>query len=125
MPSKQPKSLTLTEDDRLRLEKMAPAFDIEISQMADGSYRLHSSNEHVPLNAILDAEIVHARVLAEICSRAVHWIHFHLGKSCKDSLLELSDARIARIAELYSLHRDAIRANELALTGVGIESPSV
>ena len=86
--------------------------------MADGRYRLHSCNEHAPLDVALSAEIVHTRLLAEICSCAVHWIHFHLGKSCKDSLLELSDARIARIAELYSLRRDAIRGNGPVQTGV-------
>ena len=70
------------------------------------------------LDAALSAEIAHARLLVEICSRAVHWIHFHFGKSCKDSLLELSNARILRIAELYSLHRDAIRGNGPVQTGV-------
>jgi hypothetical protein len=125
MPSTKPQLPTLTADDRLRLEKMAPAFDIEISQLADGIYRLHSANAQIPLDAALRAEFVHTRVLAEICSRAVHWVHFHFDKSCKDSLLELSDARIERIAALYSLHQDEIGANGPTQTGIGSGSPRV
>lgn len=124
MPTKR-EYLTLSDDEKLRLEKMARAFEIEISQMADGRYRLRSCNEHALLDAALNAEVVHVRVLAEICSRAVHWVHFHFGKSCKDSLLELSNARIARIAELYALHRDAVGGNGPALSGNGSGSPSV
>lgn len=125
MTSKQLKPPTLSEGDKLRLEKMAPAFDIEVSEMVDGRYRLHSCNEHAPLDVTLSAEVVHIRLLAEICSRAVHWVHFHFDKSCKDSLLELSNARIARVAELYALHRDAVRGHALAKAGVGSRSPNV
>ena len=125
MSNHQPKSLTLTEGERRRLERMAPAFDIEISQVADGHYQLRSCNEHAPLDATLRAEIVHVRLLAEICSRAVHWVHFHFDKSCKDSLLELSNAKIHRIAELYSLHRDAIGGNEPIELGAGSGGPAV
>jgi hypothetical protein len=125
MSNQQPKSLTLTESERLRLERIALAFDIEISKVADGHYQLRSCNEHAPLDATLRAEIVHIRLLAEICSRAVHWIHFHFGKSCKDSLLELSNAKINRIAELYALHRDAIGGNEPVQLGAGRGRPPV
>jgi hypothetical protein len=124
MPSKR-QNLTLSDAEKLRLARIAPAFDIEISEVADGRYRLHSCNEHAPLDVTLSSEVVHIRLLAEICSHAVHWVHFHFDKSCKDSLLELSNARIARIAELYALHRDAIPGNALAKTGVGSRSPNV
>jgi hypothetical protein len=96
----------LSDADKLRLERFAPLFDIEIKRLDEDIYGLKSVSSFAPLDTTLYADVVHTRLLVEICSRAVNWIFFHFGKSCKESLLELSDARIQRVAELYALERD-------------------
>lgn len=96
----------LSDADKLRLERFAPLFDIKIMRLDENSYRLRSLNSLAPLEATLPANVMHTRLLMEICSRAVNWIYFHFGKSCKDSLLELSDAQIQRVVGLYALDRD-------------------
>ena len=59
------------------------------------------SNEVV---VVLPGAVAHLRLFTEICSRAASWVHFYLGKSAKDSFFELSDARLARIGDLYRKH---------------------
>jgi len=59
----------------------------------------------------LPAAIAYWRLVAEISSRAAKWGHFHLGMSCRDSLLGQSDARLERIAALYVLDRDTSGPN--------------
>ena len=118
MPNNQKHNpLLLSDEDKLRLEELAPLFDIQVSQIGDSRYRLDSVNDLAPLNEILPAEVMHTRLLLEICSRAVHWIYFHVGKSCKHSLLKLSDAQIHRVAELYALKRDANPGNNHVQSG--------
>ena len=118
MPNNQKHNpLLLSDEDKLRLEKLAPLFDIQVRHIGGCRYRLDSVNDLAPLDEILPAEVMHTRLLVEICSRAVHWIYFHVGKSCKHSLLELSDARIHRVAELYAIERDANSGNSHSESG--------
>ena len=99
------KSFTLSSDNRARLERFAPLFDIDFVQTLEGSYRLKLRVGEGSYVVKLSNEVAHLRLLTEICSRALNWIHFHFSESCRDSLLNLSNARIMRVAELYELSR--------------------
>lgn len=100
------KVLTLTADDKARLEKVAPFFDVGILKTSDGNYLMRTCSNAVTIEERLPARAAHFRLLAEICECVVPWVYFHLDESCRDSLLGQTDARIARIAELYAIARD-------------------
>ena len=99
------KSFTLSLDDRARLERFSPLFGIDFVRTPDGSYRIESGVEEDGFVVTLSTELAHRRLLAKICARASRWIHFHFGESCRDSLLDLSDAKVRRVAQLYALSR--------------------
>ena len=105
----QKTSFSLSRADAARLEELAPMFDIDFRQLADSTYALKASGDEHGSDVMLPAAIAHRRLLAEISERAVRWVHFHLGQSCRNSLLGLGDARFSRVAELYALNRDAPR----------------
>ncbi len=113
MPARNPRKIStpLTPDDAARLEKIAPMFDIQFHQAGDGTYRLNALDGNGGSEVLLASATAHRRLLAEICSRASKWVHFHLGVSCRDSLLrDQSEAQLARVAELYARDRDASRS---------------
>jgi hypothetical protein len=99
-------SLKLTPNECARLEMHAKGFCIQFSQVAPEMYELSAIDGPDERAVVLPREVAHLRLFTEICSRAASWVHFHFGKSAKDSLFELSDARIARIADLYRRHGD-------------------
>ena len=100
----------LTLAEQARLQKLAPKFDIYFDQVDDETYRLIALGENGGREVILPAEIAHRRLLAEICARAAPWVHFQVGVSCRDSLLrDQSEARLARVAQLYARARDSNR----------------
>lgn len=108
MPTNDNKTpLLLTADDKTRLENVAPLVDIEFRETSDGSYHIRTCSDSFACEQTLPASVAHVRLLMEICERAVHWVHFHLAQSCRDSLLGLTDERIQRVAELYAANRDA------------------
>ena len=102
----QKTSFFLSRADEVRLEKFAPLFDIDFQKVDANSYTLKASGAEGS-EVLLLAAIAHRRLLAEISERAVRWVHFHLGQSCRSSLLGQGDARLSRVAELYALNRDA------------------
>lgn len=122
MPTRNSKktSTPLARDDAARLEKIAPMFDIQFHQVDGETYRLGTLDVNDGHEVILPALVAHRRLLAEICARAAPWVHFRLGVSCRDSLLrDQSEARLARVAELYARDRDASRR----LTAAGCSIP--
>ena len=113
MPTGNPKKTftPLTPDDAARLEKIAPMFDIQFRQVDGETYRLNALDGNGGSEVLLASATAHRRLLAEICARAAPWVHFHLGVSCRDSLLrDQSVARLARVVELYARDRDASRS---------------
>lgn len=96
-------SLSLTSAERARLRNIALWFGIEFHRFDPVNYRLSAADGRTGGELVLPEAIAHLRLLAEISSRAAKWIHFHLGVSCRDSLLGLTDDRLKRIAELYTL----------------------
>jgi len=99
-------SLKLTPQECARLEMHAKGFCIQFSQVAPAMYELCAIASPDEQSIVLPCEVAHLRLFAEICSRAANWVHFHFSKSAQKSLFELSDARIARIADLYRRHGD-------------------
>lgn len=112
MPAAQTKesSHSLTQVEQARLQMLAPGFDIQFAQVDNKTYRINALDGNGGREVILPAAMAHRRLLAEICARAAPWVHFHLGVSCRDSLLrDQSVARLARVVELYARDRDASR----------------
>ncbi len=99
--------LNLSAEDRVRLEVIASWFAIEFWQQKDGGYVLRSSISGSDLEVVLPQETAHKRLLAEVCSRAADWIYFHCDESCRDSLLNNSDARLVRVARLFLRKRNS------------------
>ena len=93
--------LILSVEDRVRLEVIASWFAIEFRQHKDGGYVLRSQISGSEREVALPQETAHKRLLAEVCSSSADWIYFHCGESCRDSLLNNSDARLLRVARLF------------------------
>ena len=89
MPTTSPKKqfFTLTADDEVRLQRIAPLFDIDFSKLDDETYVLRTSAGEVALEVELPSAMAYRRLLAEICGKAAKWVYFHLDASCRDSLL--------------------------------------
>jgi hypothetical protein len=99
--------MVLTANDKERLERLAVLFDIQFSRQSFGTYKITVLKRTGDYSVELSQEIAHFRLLSEICSCCVNWVYFHVGESCKDSLLNLTDAKLERIAELFALARDS------------------
>lgn len=111
MPAVIPKKpfFQLTSADEASLRKFAPCFDIQFRQVDEATYGLRElDREHGP-ETLLPAALAHRRLFAEISSRAVHWVHFHLGASCRDSLLGQGETGLKRAAHFYARNREATR----------------
>lgn len=101
--------LILSPEDRARLEIFAPWFDLDFRQISDDTYRIELRGEGDGNSVTLTFADAHRRLLMEVCSRAAPWVYFNFQESARDSLLNLSDARIERLATLYSLSITAER----------------
>jgi hypothetical protein len=103
---------TLTSADEVQLQKLAPLFGIDFRRVDEQTYSLHINDGEGGRAAptMLPAAVAHRRLLTEICGKASKWIYFYLGESCRDTLMGQSDARLKRVAELYSLDRSEARS---------------
>jgi len=100
----------LTCADEASLRKFAPLFNIQFRQVDESTYGLFElDREHGP-EVMLPAALAHRRLFAEISSRAVHWVHFHRGASCRDSLLGQGEIGLKRAAQLYARNRETARS---------------
>ena len=114
----------LTSADKIRLWAIAPSFGIEFRKLNEDAYFLRSLEVDANLDVTLPSSTAHIRLLTEISSRAAPWIYFRLDESCRDSLLNNSDARLMRVADLYlrsreaKQHRPVDRSLEPAIQGL-------
>jgi len=94
----------LTGPDKARLEMFAPMFDIEFVPKDENSVllRLRCPCDGAVTEHLVSNERAHVRLLAELCSRTVRWVYYHPGESVLCSFLGQTDAKIARISELYA-----------------------
>ena len=101
------KSFTLTDEDKTRLQKIAPWFDIDFRKLDEETYVLRAAAGGASQTVELPATTAHRRLLAEICEKSSKWVHFHFAASCLGSLFGRSDASLIRLAELYGRDRNA------------------
>lgn len=101
------KFFTLSDENKTRLQKIAPWFDIDFSKLNEETFVLRATAAGSPQMVELPASTAHRRLLAEICEKSSKWVNFHFAASCRDSLLGRSDASLSRVAELYTRDRDA------------------
>lgn len=104
LPKRGAFSLTKAEKDRL--QHLAPIFGLNFMEDSDDLFVIRDLRTGNHIARMLPSEVAYRRLLTEICSRSAKWIYFHFEESCRDTLLQQSDARLGRIAELYS--RDVI-----------------
>ena len=97
----------LTSADKASLRKFAPLFDIQFRQVDEATYGLCALDQEYEPETMLPIALAHRRLFAEISSRAVHWVHFHLGVSCRDSLLGQGETGLERAAQLYGRNRES------------------
>lgn len=97
--------LSLNFEDKARLHEMSHLFGIEFRQIGDDEYLLRHVDGSQSDEVLLSGSVAHKRLLTEICSKSAPWVYFHIDESCQDSLLNHSDARLRRIAELYARDR--------------------
>lgn len=126
LTSKPHQIFILEAEDEIRLRAIAPWFDIEFRKLSNDEYLLRSNDPDANREVVLQTSTAHRRLLAEICSRAAKWVYFHFGESCRDSLLNQSDARLIRVAGLYLCDRDAKqhRPGDIALDAAFHRSPA-
>lgn len=93
---------SLSENDRHRLEKLAPHFNLGFEAWSNITWALYPDACERTGGIVLNENVAHRRLLSELCSRAARWLPFRLGESCRDTLLGLTDARLRRIAQLYT-----------------------
>lgn len=105
--SRNNKSFTLTAEDKSRLQKIAPWFDIDFRKLDGKNYVMRAAAGGTPQTVELPAATAHRRLLAEICGKSSKWVHFHFAVSCRDSLLGRSDSDLERLALLYARDRNA------------------
>jgi hypothetical protein len=91
----------LNASDATRLEQLAPFFHIDFIKLDEETYLLHHTGGGLSESLRLLPAMAHRRLLAEICSKASKWVHFHFAESCRDTLLRQSDANLRRVAKLY------------------------
>ena len=98
----------LTPAENARLLNIAPLFGLRFTQLGGDLFAIRDLSTGEDVISLLPSDTAHWRLLSEICSRSAKWLHFHFGQNCRDTLLQNSDARLGRIAELYA--RDVITA---------------
>ena len=102
--------LSLSSEDKARLNEIAHLFEIEFRQIGDDKYLLRDVGDCHFDEVFLRSSVAHKRLLTEICSRCAPWVYFHADESCQDSLLNHSDARLRCIAELYVRDRQGCQS---------------
>jgi len=115
MPTPHPKNrlFPLTVEDKTRLQKLAPLFDIHFCKLDEQTCVLQTTSAAGAgaSEVKLPVSLAYRRLLSELCEKTVPWIHFHFDESCRDSLLGRSDANLARVAVLYARDRKAACAH--------------
>ena len=92
-------ALILSDNDRLRLRALAPAFGYSLHGSTDGQMVIR---DEITNNAfVLPESKAWLRLLSELCGRSAPWLCFRIGTSCRDTFLGVSDEKLLRVAELY------------------------
>jgi hypothetical protein len=105
--NKEPtKLISLTVEEKERLERLAPYFDLNFRCSVDAAYELIWIDDPAATAVRLTNGTAHVRLLIELCARTAPWLYFHFGESCQRTLFRHSDTQLMRIAELYAKKRN-------------------
>lgn len=92
----------LSDEDKRRLLRFALLFDLPVSVLPNCDLRISTIAENgTPLVVELPPELAYCRLLMELCSRTTRWLYYNPQEHCRETLLRLSDAKIARLAQLH------------------------
>lgn len=91
--------LRLTEEQKQRLSRLAPLFEIDVVVVPPWMTLSGPLLREGPVVLPMDVGI--ARLLAELCSVTTRWIAYGPKRYCEQYLLALPDTRFERLSELY------------------------
>lgn len=90
--------------DKSRLREHAPSFYITVSLNDDNTVTLVLGGElKTQTSVTLPEERAYRRLVNEICSKVTPWLYLHSREDSKTTLLKQTDAKLTRLAELYTL----------------------
>ena len=95
------KPVLLSDLDKARLEKHAPFFGIALRKVSEHAHVLSFQEGPTVREVTLASQLVHIRLLAELCERTVPWICFSVGNCCSMTYFNHCDAHIKHFAQLY------------------------
>lgn len=98
----------LGEQEKRRLELIAPLFDIDFRKLALLGYRIEVRDGATVRSADVGETLAHVRLLTEICEKTLNWVYFRGQEHCALTLLSLTDSKIQRIAQLYRLRQGGL-----------------
>lgn len=97
----RPLAYPFSPEDKSRLEKFANLFEIPLLPLPDGTVLVTVSTKQGLQQLQMMPEHAYLRALAEVCSLTARWLYFCMDEHCAITLFKQTDARIARLAELY------------------------
>ena len=100
--------ISLTSEEKERVERLAPYFDLNFCCTGDAAYELSWSDDSGTAVVRLASGSAHVRLLIELCARTAPWLFFHFGESCRRTFFRHSDVQLMRIAELYAIRRSEV-----------------
>ena len=93
----------LTDQDKLRLEELAPLFDISFKQTSPATFELQVIKAGVLCTYEVKTACAHIRLLSELCELTSRWIYFHPEEHCAQTLFSQARQRLPRLVQLYKL----------------------
>jgi hypothetical protein len=92
----------LTLSEQARLEQFAPLFDIGFKRVSPTHYQISVITSDGVVESLLSEKQAHVRLLAELCSKTVRWVHYSRTETVHTTFFSLADSKLLRMAQLYS-----------------------
>jgi hypothetical protein len=90
-----------SEEEKQKLERIAPWFDVSLRAMPDGQFMLQVLDPAGARETIVSPRFLHTRMVCELCEKTIRWVFYNKEKSCAKTLLEIPEPKLQRYAELY------------------------
>ena len=91
----------LTAAELSRLTKASALFDIDFHEQESGNYLFKILDETGERVFEVSPGLAESRLIAELCSKTIRWVYYRPSEHCLVTLLDLTDKKINRIAQLY------------------------
>lgn len=95
-------NVNLSLEECARLERFAPLFDIEVTPVSLTHIQIRVLTSTGTCDTLVPLELVHLRLLSEICSKTVRWVHYRQSEEVRVTFFTLPEERLQRIAQLYA-----------------------